>query len=64
VFVPSVYFDGTVYRMWYTGSDGSRFRIGLATSPDGKHWEKYPAIQFWISVLLALGMLDPLQAQR
>ena len=41
VFAPSVSFDGAVYRMWYTGFDSSRFRIGLATSSDGKHWEKY-----------------------
>jgi predicted GH43/DUF377 family glycosyl hydrolase len=33
VLVPSVLFDGTMYRMWYAGSGGSRHRIGCATAP-------------------------------
>ena len=36
-----VHFDGTEYRMWYTGYDGSHFRVGLAASPDGFAWTKY-----------------------
>jgi len=36
-----VYFDGTTYYMWYTGNDGTRSRIGLATSTDGRHWQRY-----------------------
>ncbi|MFI5253071.1 MAG: cohesin domain-containing protein [Bacteroidota bacterium] len=35
---PNVYFDGNKYYMWYTGSNGSISRIGLATSPDGIAW--------------------------
>jgi hypothetical protein len=44
---PTVLFDGTLYRMWFTGvararADESpylyRSAIGLATSPDGQHW--------------------------
>ena len=36
-----VVWDGTQYRMWYAGSDGSNWRIGLATSPDGIVWTRY-----------------------
>ena len=39
---PTVLFDGTKYRMWYSGGDGSYARIGYATSADGIVWEKYP----------------------
>ena len=38
----TVLFDGTNYRMWYTGNDGSDYRIGYATSVDGIEWEKHP----------------------
>lgn len=38
---PTVLFDGTTYRMWYNGSDGSHARIGYATSVDGITWDKY-----------------------
>ena len=37
---PSVIKDGTTYRMWYTGSDGSRLRGLYATSPDGVAWTR------------------------
>ncbi len=37
---PSVLFDGTEYKMWFTGFNGS-MRIGYATSKDGVHWTKY-----------------------
>jgi predicted GH43/DUF377 family glycosyl hydrolase len=36
-----VVFDGTQYRMYYTGYDGSRWRIGAATSDDLLNWTKY-----------------------
>ena len=38
-----VLFDGVEYKMWYNGNDGSRWRIGYATSSDGIVWEKYAA---------------------
>ncbi|MFA8343188.1 MAG: hypothetical protein ACEPO8_09500 [Rhodothermaceae bacterium] len=38
---PSVIFDGTLYKMWYTGFDGTNYRIGYATSSDGINWIKY-----------------------
>jgi hypothetical protein len=38
----SVYFDGSSYTLWYTGENGGRPGIGLATSPDGISWTKYP----------------------
>ncbi len=36
----SVLIDGTTYRMWYSGDDGTHNRIGHATSPDGITWAK------------------------
>ena len=41
-YFPDVFFDGIEYKMWYTGNDGSKRRIGYATSPDGIVWTKYP----------------------
>jgi predicted GH43/DUF377 family glycosyl hydrolase len=40
--LPSVLFDGSIYRMWYSGSNGTGFdwSIGYATSSDGRHWDK------------------------
>ncbi|MCK4824369.1 hypothetical protein KA005_51935, partial [bacterium] len=40
-FSPSVILNGTDYQMWYTGDDGSIYRIGYATSSDGTSWSKY-----------------------
>ena len=40
VSAPCVLFDGAIYRMWYNGSDGTNYRIGYATSPDGINWTK------------------------
>ncbi len=37
---PSVIVDGSNYKMWYGGYDGTNFRIGYATSPDGINWTK------------------------
>lgn len=37
-----VIYDGTRYKMWYTGNDPlGTSRIGYATSPDGISWSKY-----------------------
>lgn len=33
--------DGSTYKMWYSGDDGSNYRIYFATSPDGLVWTKY-----------------------
>ena len=30
-----IFFDGSIYQMWYTGYDGSTLRIGHAVSPKG-----------------------------
>ncbi|MCD6335522.1 MAG: Ig-like domain-containing protein, partial [Candidatus Latescibacteria bacterium] len=38
---PSVLYDGTQYHMWYSGYDGTKFRIGYATSSDGAVWNKH-----------------------
>jgi predicted GH43/DUF377 family glycosyl hydrolase len=37
----SVIYNGNTYKMWYSGWDGTHFRIGYATSPDGINWTKY-----------------------
>jgi predicted GH43/DUF377 family glycosyl hydrolase len=40
---PDVYFDGTTYKMWYTGTmpTGPPYGlVGLATSTDGINWDK------------------------
>lgn len=41
----AVYFDGSVYHLWYEGWDsaGEHDDIGHATSPDGVAWTKDPA---------------------
>lgn len=43
--LPNVLWDGDagLYRMYYTGAGGlSNLAIGLATSPDGVTWTRYP----------------------
>ena len=35
-----VIFNGSHYHMWYTGDDLVHFRIGYASSKDGKIWKK------------------------
>ncbi len=40
VLSPYVLFDAGVYKMWYTGIDGSYARLMYATSPDGRNWTK------------------------
>ena len=39
----SVVLKDAGYSMYYSGSDGSRWRVGLATSTDGIHWAKNSA---------------------
>lgn len=39
---PTVGLDNNVYKIWYSGRDSSgNWRIGYATSADGKTWNKY-----------------------
>lgn len=33
--------DGSTYKMWYGGNNGTNWRIYYATSPDGLTWTKY-----------------------
>ncbi len=40
VITPNVIKDGSIYRMWYAGWDGSNYRIFSATSPDGLTWTR------------------------
>ena len=37
---PSVIYDGTIYHMWYIGSNGSNSNFGYATSTDKINWVK------------------------
>ncbi len=38
---PSVVIDApNLYKMWYSGYDGSNYRIGYATSTDGSNWTR------------------------
>lgn len=39
-FRPSVIYDSSIFKMWYTGLDGARYGIFAATSPDGLSWQK------------------------
>ena len=38
---PFVILDGELYRMWYTGSNGSIQQFGYATSTDGVSWIRH-----------------------
>ena len=38
---PYVMKDGSTYKMWFHGYDGSHWNTGYATSSDGKAWTKY-----------------------
>lgn len=40
VWQPSVVYDGSEYKMYYSAYNGSRFQIGLAHSVDGINWNK------------------------
>jgi predicted GH43/DUF377 family glycosyl hydrolase len=46
IFAPAVAYENGRYSLWYSGSRGSPgnrvFRLGLATSPDGKRFDKHP----------------------
>ncbi len=44
IYYPTIFFDGTQYRLWYTGFSptlNAPPAIGYATSPDGFHWTKH-----------------------
>src|SRR5262249_54255056 len=45
IFAPAVAYENGRYRLWYSGSRGTPsnrvFRLGLATSDDGKHFTKH-----------------------
>ena len=41
IVTPYVLYHDNVYKMWYSGNDGSTSRIGYATSVDGIIWTKY-----------------------
>lgn len=42
VYLPCVLVVGSTFHMWYDGNDGSKERIGHATSPDGISWTRDP----------------------
>jgi len=39
---PRVFYNGSVFHMWYMGGFLPKFQIGYAWSADGISWEKYP----------------------
>jgi N-acetylneuraminic acid mutarotase/predicted GH43/DUF377 family glycosyl hydrolase len=39
--IPKVVYDGSNYKMWYSGGNDFDWKIGYATSEDGRIWEKY-----------------------
>ncbi len=41
---PTVIKDGSTYRMWYTGNDGSGYRILYADSSDGISWSNFQLV--------------------
>jgi predicted GH43/DUF377 family glycosyl hydrolase len=44
IYAPRLLFIDGIYYMWYTGDDGVKRQIGLATSPDGIfNWAKHAA---------------------
>lgn len=50
---PTVILDSGMYKMWYSGWDGSNWRIGYAISTDGTIWTKYA-----INPVLNLGLAE------
>ncbi len=40
-YIPYVLKENGIYRMWYSGHDGTTENIYYATSPDGLNWKKY-----------------------
>jgi predicted GH43/DUF377 family glycosyl hydrolase len=43
VYSPAVLYNEGTFHMWYSGYDGSIWRIGYATSTDGTNWSKSSA---------------------
>ena len=41
---PFVIFDGTAFKMWYRGNDGTTSHIGCAVSDDGMNWTKVDSV--------------------
>ena len=41
-YIPHVIYRNHIWYMYYSGYDGAKVRIGLATSKDGIAWTKYP----------------------
>lgn len=47
VYAPTIFHNGSEFRMWYVGLNSTTFldamRIGMATSPDGIVWTRFPS---------------------
>ena len=41
---PTVVKDGSVYHMWYTGREGTNYRIIYCNSTDGKNWNNHQVV--------------------
>ncbi len=49
--------DGS-FRLWYSGSDGARWRIGSARSEDGQSWTREPGLRGYVFAPGAPGEWD------
>ena len=43
-FTPCVIKDGNVYKMWYSGFDGTNYRVIYCTSTDGINWSNFQMV--------------------
>jgi DNA-binding beta-propeller fold protein YncE/predicted GH43/DUF377 family glycosyl hydrolase len=50
--------DGGDYRLWYSGFDGARWRVGSATSSDGRRWTREPGLRGYLFAPGAPGEWD------
>lgn len=63
-YVNTVLYEDEIYKMWYTGFNGSQARIGYATSEDGTNWTKYPGNPVISPLGSGQGDLDAAQNAR
>lgn len=45
--LPTVIYDGGVYKMWFESHGSSGLVINYATSADGVNWTQYPGNPVW-----------------
>jgi beta-1,2-mannobiose phosphorylase / 1,2-beta-oligomannan phosphorylase len=55
----TVLFEDGVYKMWYTGNDGTHVNIGYATSMDGITWDKFSGNPVFSSAVTGIDGQNP-----